>query len=252
MNHLMRHTLLFALLFLCGEARAVLLDWSTVTWNNGDLTNSYELDATNPGADITITISGDTGTLSGGTPVIDTTLPGGTSPADSSLRTQIDLANHAQQLTVTITFNYPSLVDNATFKIFDIGNNGMNSQDQIRNIIGTDGTTQYAANITNVGSAVQLAGSGTSQTLTGISSPPPGGAGAVQGDATISFGANKINQITYVYGSGSAANANPAAQQVTLFDISFVSAVPEVGASLGALAVCLFVLLTERRRRPAL
>ena len=169
-------------------------------------------------------------------------------PGGTRSETQIDLANHSQQITITITFNYPSIVENATFMLFDIGNNGMNSQDQIRSIIGTDGTTQYAATITNVGSAMQLAGSGLSQTLAGISSPPPGGAGAVQGAATISFGAAQIKQISYTYGSGPTANANPSAQQITLFDISY-SATPEVGTSLGALGVCLLVLLTERRRR---
>lgn len=244
----MRHTLLFVLLFLCGEARAVLLDWSTVTWNNGDLTNSYELDATNPGADITVTVSGDTARLTSGMPRVDTAITGGISPADKNLRSNVDFANTTQQLTFTITFNYPSLVTNATFTLFNIGNSGTNFQDQIRGIIATDGTNQYAATISGLGSSVQLAGSGTGQTLTGIAATSNSSS---TGNATISFGSNQINQITYVYGNGPSTIADPKPQQIALFDISFVSAVPEVGASLGALAVCLFVLLTERRRRPA-
>lgn len=244
----MRHSLIFALLLCCGEAQAVLLDWSTVAWVNGDLTNSYELDATNPGLDITITVGGDTGQLKAGMPRVDTNMTGGISPADKNLRSQVDFANTTQQLTFTITFNYPSLVKNASFTLFNLGNSGTNFQDQIRSIIGTDGTNQYAATISGLGSSVQLAGSGTGQTLTGIATTANSSA---NGNATISFGSNQINQITYVYGSGPSTIANPSAQQIALFDISFVSAVPEVGPSFGALAVCLSLLIMERRRRPA-
>jgi len=240
--------LLFALLLLCGEARAVVLDWTTASWSNGDLTNSYDIDGTNPGADITITVSGDIGRLKGGFPRVDTNITGGISPADKNLRAQVDFVDTTEQLTFTITFLYPDLVKNATFTLFNLGNDGNKFQDQVRSIIGTDGTTQYAANITNLGSSVQLAGSGTGQTLTGIATTANNSA---NGNATIDFGTNKINQITYVFGSVSSATANPRTQQIGLYDISFTPVVPECGVSLGALGVCLLMLLTERRRRPA-
>lgn len=242
----------FILIFIlqCVAGHAAVLDWTNVTWTAGSLTNSYDVDATNPGNDITVGIGGTTAAFSGGTPLIDSTLPGGTNPADQSLRMQVDFANTAAQVTVTISFNYPALIDGVSFKIFDIGRSGSNHQDQIRSILGSDGTTDYAATITNVGSAMQLAGTGLSQTLTGISNAPPSGNGSSQGTATIGFGTNKINKVSFVYGNGPSTDVNPTAQQITLHDISFnAPVVPEVGAGIGAICLCVALGLFERRRQ---
>jgi hypothetical protein len=168
-------------------------------------------------------------------------------PADKDLRSQVDFANTSQQLIFTVTFNYPDLVKDATFTLFNIGNKNTEFQDQIRSIIATDGTNQYAANISNLGSSVQLAGTGTSQTLTGIATTANN---TGTGNATIDFGSNKINQISFVYGSGPSTISNPKAQQIALFDISFASAVPEVGAGFAAVTACLLVIVTARRRSP--
>ena len=62
----------------CGitGAPAVTLDWSTVTWTAGSLSNSYDVDPTNPGNDITIAMSGNTGNFNSGSPSIGTGLGG--------------------------------------------------------------------------------------------------------------------------------------------------------------------------------
>src|ERR1700732_2881128 len=72
-------------------AHAVILDWSAVTWSPGSLSNSFDVDPSNPGNDVTVTFGGDTGrfatdpTTGIQTPAIDSTMEGGTSPVQKSL-----------------------------------------------------------------------------------------------------------------------------------------------------------------------
>src|SRR6476646_1097190 len=76
---------------LAAPARAVVLDWDSVTWNSGDLTNSYDVtgDSVN---DITIQMTSQQATVwvldaTSGTqsPVVNQTMTGGLSPTQSSL-----------------------------------------------------------------------------------------------------------------------------------------------------------------------
>ena len=62
----------------CGVSvgSAVTLDWSAVTWTAGSLSNSYDIDPSNPGNDITIAMSGNTGNFNSGSPSIGTGLGG--------------------------------------------------------------------------------------------------------------------------------------------------------------------------------
>src|ERR1700719_1802923 len=43
------------------SASAVLVDWSVQNWPTGSLSNSYDVDPSNPENDVTITVSGNTG-----------------------------------------------------------------------------------------------------------------------------------------------------------------------------------------------
>src|SRR5436190_593234 len=60
--HSFRHLFLASLLgsFFIATSRAVTLDWDTVTWTAGSLSNSYDIDAARPGNDVTVTVSGNT------------------------------------------------------------------------------------------------------------------------------------------------------------------------------------------------
>src|SRR6476469_2906818 len=76
---------------LAAPARAVVLDWDSVTWNSGDLTNSY--DVTGDGVnDITIQMTSQQAnvwaldaTTGVQTPVVNQTMTGGLVPAENSL-----------------------------------------------------------------------------------------------------------------------------------------------------------------------
>src|SRR6476646_1566989 len=113
--------------FLATPARAVVLDWDSVTWNPGDLTNSYDASG-NGQTDITLTITSQqaniwdpdptTGTQ---TPVVNQTMTGGLVPAENSLMLAADLKTNSRS-TVQITFSQGGAdgAGNVSFTIFDI------------------------------------------------------------------------------------------------------------------------------------
>lgn len=47
----------------CSVSQALTIDWDTVSWTNGSLINSLDVDPSRPGNDATVTVSGDTGLL---------------------------------------------------------------------------------------------------------------------------------------------------------------------------------------------
>src|SRR6476660_1657340 len=114
--------------FLATSARAVVLDWDSVTWNPGDLTNSYDVtgDAVN---DITIQMTSQqanvwaldatTGTQ---TPVVNQTMTGGIVPAQNSLLLAANLHTNSNA-SVQISFTgVPGVfaAQNVSFTLFDI------------------------------------------------------------------------------------------------------------------------------------
>ncbi len=244
---------------LTTSARAVILDWNSVAWSPGSISNSFDVDPSNPGNDITVTFSGDTGrfatdpTTGIQTPAIDSTMEGGTSPVQKSLDLSMGLTTN-KVITITISFSpqYLQGVNNVSFSIFGI-NKGV-AIDTITNILalGTDGTTQIAPTITNVGPAVQLSGTGLGQTLTGIGDSPHGGPGSGDGNATISFGNTPIQSITFSFQDGTTGFAN---SQIAISNLTF-SPVPEINpAAVSAvsclLAVGLTVLVNRRAKGTA-
>src|SRR5207244_7379928 len=83
---------------------AVTLDWSTVTWTAGTTSNSYDIDPSNPGNDITISMTSSSGNqFATGFPAIATGFGGTTNPA---LRERVQLTSSTAFVTTTINFNY--------------------------------------------------------------------------------------------------------------------------------------------------
>jgi hypothetical protein len=80
-----------------------VLDWASVTWPPGALSESYNIDATNPGNDVTISMTGSTGSFDSGSPGIGTGL-GGT--GRSSLQLSTGGLLQSEGIVVTINFNY--------------------------------------------------------------------------------------------------------------------------------------------------
>jgi hypothetical protein len=232
-----------------GPASAALVDWSALNWPAGSLNNSYDVDPSNPGSDVAVTISGDTGQLqpslvSGNpqTPAITRAFDGGLGTSPLTLEMALNLTSNAQSVTFTLDFSalYAAGVANISFTIFDIdaANSGGNTyQDVIRSIYATSITgTQIAPTITSVGPNVSLTGTGLSQVLTGQTSTVDLGAGSGAANATISFNTTDIRSITFTYGSSSMF-ADPTYQHIGIYNIDY-EVVPEPGP----LGACLVVV----------
>lgn len=242
-----RRFLLLFLVFgsLATASHAVTLDWDGVAWTPGTLSNSYDIDPSKAGNDITVSISGDTGQFApkGGSPIPANLniIEGGLSPVQKSLVLHVDLANQSQAITVTVDFSalYTAGVSNVSFTIFDVDFSSGGFQDQLRSItaLSIDGTTLIAPTIT-VSSANSLSGTGLSQVVTGLSGNTDTGATSGNGNVTISFGGAAIKSFTFVYGSGATAPANPTTQGISMHDITFTP-VPEINPAWTALGSCL-------------
>jgi hypothetical protein len=217
---------------------AVVLDWDSVTWTPGALSGSFEIDPSNPGADVTIAITGTT-SFKPFYPAITTQLTGGITPAEKSLELFMDFFRNTDVITVTITFNYAAGVDQANFDLFDIDRDGNHYVDQISAIQARAFGGAYFGGTITGSSKNTVAGSGTGQTITAnaLSSDTTG-----DGNATIDFGSKVLTEMTFTYGNDSSkagANLNPAQQSVALYDIAFQPRpVPEVNPALAAVALC--------------
>lgn len=227
----------------------VVLDWDAVTWNAGDLTNSY--DVTGDGlTDVTVTITSRQAniwaidpTSASQAPVVNQSLTGGVSPAENSLMLA---ANLKTQSDATIQLNFTggqNGANNVSFTLFDI--DITTNSDIISNIYGValDGT-HIAPTITNVGPTATLTGTGLTQQLQGNAAAANN---TGNGNATISFGSTIITDIFFTFSNTSGA---PRYQDIGIGDISFTP-VPEINPAGTAAASCLlaFGLTVFARRR---
>lgn len=120
-------SVLAGILFVWQNADALVLDWDTVTWTPGSLSNAYDIDAGAPGNDVTVTVSGNTNTLTNDsntglmTPAITQTLTGGLSPVQNSLQFAANLRTNSD-IFVNVNFSaqYTMGVSNVSVTIFDI------------------------------------------------------------------------------------------------------------------------------------
>jgi len=241
---------LFVLLAASGSEKlsAVTLDWDAVAWTAGSLSNSYDIDPSKPGNDITFSIGGDTANLipdsaapMAATPSLVTSLHGGLAVAQQTLLLHLNLANQAQVISVSVNFsaNYTLGVQNVSFTIFDVDFGASSFQDQLRSIsaLSIDGITLIAPTITT-SVANSVSGSGLSQVVNGNAGSNNTGAGSGNGNVTISFGSNAIRSFSFLYGSGSTAPADPGTQKIGIHDLSFTP-VPEINPAWTAILSCI-------------
>jgi hypothetical protein len=248
-----RLTLIFILLLFgaIGAAKisAVTLDWDTVTWTPGALTNSYDIDPARAGNDATFTISGNTNRLRtnlGGvlTPAITNAFAGGMSPTQNSLQLAIDLSSNAESVTVTLDFSalYAAGIYHLSFTLFDVDyanspGSGSTYQDQISNIHGTTGGGTQVAPTVTTSAGNSLIGSGLTQMVRGTAAVADTGAGSGNGNVTFDFNDTAIKSFTFTYGS-SGLFANPTYQHVGFWDFTY-SPVPEINPAWSAILSCL-------------
>lgn len=261
--------LLILLTLIPSTSKAVVLDWSSIsslswTVSGGVYTTSFNFDSTNPGNDVTITISGDTsGFLSSSpynSPGVSSVITGGQGSSEDSLLLAFNWGSRNNDVTVTFHFNYTDGIKNVEFALFDIDrldNNTADSgfRDYISNINGSyNGGSNIIPTITVEDSSytsVVNAGKSTQ----GIRGEDSAADNSANGNAYISFGTNVIDEISFNYGnwtgSGGKAPSNPGQQGIGVYDFSFDKnpKVPEVGTTVAAVTLCVFVAITGYFRR---
>src|SRR6185437_10277248 len=98
-------------------------------WTAGTLSNSYDIDPTKAGNDITVAVSGNTAQLttelaSGNpmTPAVTPDFQGGLATAQNTLCLAVNFANQSQSVTVKVDFSalYTAGVQGVSFTLFDI------------------------------------------------------------------------------------------------------------------------------------
>ena len=259
-NPLLKIALIVAFSMLCLTARAVTLDWDTVTWTNGTLSNSYDVDGSTAGTDISVSVTGNTAQLGmegtgEQTPAITQNFAGALSPVQNTLALFLDLNDQNQAVTITVNFSalYTQGVENVSFSLFDIdfaneNGNGANFQDEIRSIFATsiDGVTAIAPIITTSANNT-LTGSGLNQVVDGIATTADLGPTSGASNITISFGAAAIQSFTFTYGGSNNTQNDPTAQHIGLHDIGFTP-VPEINPAIAAGGFCLVAAVVAYRQ----
>ncbi len=253
--------ILISLGTLVSPARAVLLDWDAVAWTAGSLSNSYDIDPSHSGNDVTVTISGSTGQLrnsifsgSPATPAVTTQFAGGLTPTPGTLNLALDLSNSATQ-AITLTLNFSNQYGNGiydlVFTIFDVdysNASGNTYQDQVSGIYGTTPGGAQVAPVITTSANNALSGSGLTQVVNGTASTADSGASSANGNVVISFGNVGLSSFTFTYGNSSAF-ANPTYQHIGFYDFSY-SPVPELNPAMVTAAICVSAIgLTHWRRR---
>jgi hypothetical protein len=229
-----------------------------------NLTNQY-IDAEHTNGSITVTITGDanyftyiTQTLSGKTyiftnhntyftsdmPQSTNTLTGGISPAENSLRLDLNWSTNTQRIQITVTFNnYTNGVTNLNFQIFDVDRNGGGPTentyvDQITNLYGTyTNSAPFAPEIFANSPSNVVVGSGLTEYLYGTNQAV---STTSNGNVIINFSTNLVDSFSFTYGNDPSAQGNPAQQFISLYDFSItpLTRVPEVHPSVVAAAMC--------------
>jgi len=259
---LRRHFCAFAaLMFFQVQAEALVLDWDTVTWANGSLNNSYQVDPMAPGPDVTVDVAANNGAPlvpfsavpNPQTPTVNAVFQGGLATIENTLTLAVDLANPTQSVTITVSFANPGGVNGVSFKLFDIDAGG-GSQDNVTSIhaLSIDGTTLIAPIITASANNT-LIGTGLTQSVVGTATTASTGPTSGRGDVAIDFGANVIQSLTFTYGC-TVAFLDPAYQHFGLHDISFTpvasfTPVPEMNPALLSTLSCLVAAGLALHRR---
>jgi len=244
------------LIILASSSYAIVLDWSNVSWPDGSLSRNFNVDSSNPGSDVNITITGNTSRFFDDYPQITDDFTGGLGSGTDQLDLFVNFSDLNEAITVTITFNYADGVDNVNFTLFDIDTANSSTYprgfiDQIRNISARamDGTSVIPT-ITSSANNTVLGGGTSSQVVQGVSVTSDTGSGSGDANANFDFGDNAIKSFTFTYGNAATGVvSNPAQQGVGLYDITYGKAkprIPEFHPEAAAIVVCLsYVILKQ-------
>lgn len=214
---------LFVCVLLSALAKVVMADvvtqlnWDTVTWPAGGLSQSYTIGS----GDVSVTFNqsgdtppGDTTAFISSTPAIDQTSTGGLPSQEDTLFIRIDYGvGSINQAPIVVDFTHPGGVSNVSFTMFDLDADAW--VDEVE-VTATDGTSTFNPSSVVDSTSNDNAFDGTN-TVTGINNTDHT---TDDGNATFTFNQSGITQLTILYRNAVTAS-NPAIQRIYLHDINF-------------------------------
>ncbi len=245
-------------LFICAAALALpsslqaatlTLDWNLVTWAPGQLSQSFDIDPSNPGNDVTITVSGNTNRISSSI-IADTVITGGVSPTNKTLKLITDFSSNLESIVVKIDFNYFDGVSGVNYLLHDIDGDGSTWREEVRGIFATNGGPNFApTDITtlNATPTFQIAGAGLNRLLTGNVIADDA---ASTGSASVSFGSQLTHSTSFRFGASTVGSFDPIDSGISLGAITFSNTpVPEPSSVMLVLSAVTLTHLARRREK---
>lgn len=231
------------------SSHALVLDWDSLTWTAGSLSQSYDIDPSNPDNDITV--SATSTSFNSGYPRLATSPSGGLSPAQDSLMLNVNWSSRSQSTTLTVDFSYADGVEGVTFSLFDVDagtNTPLSYQDEISNI-----AAYYDAGYTIAPDSVtgspnnSVTGSGLSYNVVGTA---PSSDSSSNANVQIAFN-GPIKGFQFTFSPGPSSRSDPSSQTIAMYDINFLPVIPEAGVVPAAAAGLVLAFLALRRMRSA-
>ncbi|MFZ4695644.1 MAG: hypothetical protein ACOYMV_11005, partial [Verrucomicrobiia bacterium] len=218
-------------------------------WTAGSLSQSYDIDASNTGNDVTVSATSTT-TFTSSYPRLGTSPSGGLSPAQNSLLLSVNWSATSQSTTLTVDFGYANGVEGVTFSLFDVdrssGGTPYSYQDEISNIAAYyDAGYTIAPNSVTGSPNNSVTGSGLSYNVIGTANSSD-----TTSDANVQIAFNgPIKGFQFTFSPGPNSQSNPSTQVIAMNDITFLPVIPEAGVVPAAAAGFVLAFLALRRMR---
>lgn len=229
-------------------SRALVLDWDSLAWTAGSLSQSYDIDPSNTGNDVTVSA---TSTLfTSNYPRLATSPSGGLSPAQNSLLLSVNWSATSQSTTLTVDFGYANGVEGVSFSLFDVdrstGGIPYSYQDEISNIAAYyDAGYTIAPDSVTGSPSNSVTGSGLSYNVVGTANSSDTTSNA---NVQIAFN-GPIKGFQFTFSPGPNSTGNPSTQVIAMNDITFLPVIPEAGVVPAAAAGFVLAFLALRRMR---
>lgn len=207
---------------------ATQLDWDSVVWPNGSLSETYTVG----NGDVSLQWTGSTSSFIAGRPQIAQSETGGLIPPEDALSLWVNFNSDPKEVVLTIDFTHPGGVTDVSFTVFDVDGWQFvlnRYADQIQ-VTATNGTGQIDPSNVTVVNPAYVSFDGVN-TVTGIQSVSD--SDAPDGNVTFEFNQAGITQVQFAYRSPPGLYNNPGIQFISIHDINFTynEPVPELTIS---------------------
>ena len=235
------------------NAGMIQLDWGTagVNWTAGALSHSFDIDASNPGDDITITLDpgsgGSAAVFVPGSPFM--TGPGG-SPNGPELAWDVANLTNSRAVTVILAFHYAGGVSNVSFITNDIDAPTADTAEEINSIFARLGSGPNVA-VSSITAGTNQSLSGTGLTTVLAANTNAGNSTGTESNSLFQFSPS-LDLISFTFARQNGANGN-LNNLMRLDSIQYDTgeAVPEPATYSLALAAFAGMLVLRRRKKCA-